>query len=409
MTTDVYEKIGRRLVDIFSSTTATYAAPAKKKNCKKENISCGFTCISGKLVCRKEMTMEQQRAAKELRRQVRAGKKTAAAPPAGSGGGLVVVEKPKAAASDKPKTFRDMQQAIDEKYASDNPSAEAADNWLKETIALNNSDSPENITDKAANELQRNKFDSIGWETGDKFAKRVRDKTSYIEARSALSDFEKETDPVRVKRRMDPESWVQSRMSRGDGLKISDLPNLRAKYEKTKSEKVKKTLAGQIASLEGDKAREPEIRVMAEADARKWNIAYNGTPAERADQFGAEWDSQEAKTRTEYTKKAADIAAGKKSAVADAAFDVGLRNGYEFEENDAKPGSYFPPNTEGWKDVLKQKAAMTADKLFPEDATRAEVRAKYKELASKLHPDVGGNVDEFRKMKDAYDRALERV
>jgi hypothetical protein len=49
----------------------------KKKKCKDENISCGFTCISGKKTCRISMTMEQQRIAKELRAKARAANKPA--------------------------------------------------------------------------------------------------------------------------------------------------------------------------------------------------------------------------------------------------------------------------------------------------------------------------------------------
>ena len=39
----------------------------------------------------------------------------------------------------------------------------------------------------------------------------------------------------------------------------------------------------------------------------------------------------------------------------------------------------------------------------PEDATEAQVRKAYLRLALKKHPDKGGDVDEFRKLQEAYE------
>jgi hypothetical protein len=52
-----------------------------KPNCKTSSIACGFACISGKKICRITMTMEQQQAAKALKKELRAGKKEPALPP----------------------------------------------------------------------------------------------------------------------------------------------------------------------------------------------------------------------------------------------------------------------------------------------------------------------------------------
>jgi len=41
-----------------------------------------------------------------------------------------------------------------------------------------------------------------------------------------------------------------------------------------------------------------------------------------------------------------------------------------------------------------------------ENASPTEVKAAYKELARKLHPDVGGDMEAFIKLKEAYNEAL---
>ena len=44
--------------------------------------------------------------------------------------------------------------------------------------------------------------------------------------------------------------------------------------------------------------------------------------------------------------------------------------------------------------------------LVLEGATKAEVKAKWRELVMTLHPDKGGNVVEFMEVRDAYNKAL---
>jgi hypothetical protein len=71
MSSEIYEKIGRRIVSIV--TIAEFAKAAdkgtggKKNKCQPQNISCGKSCISGTKTCRISMTMEQQKAAKQLK------------------------------------------------------------------------------------------------------------------------------------------------------------------------------------------------------------------------------------------------------------------------------------------------------------------------------------------------------
>jgi hypothetical protein len=81
MSSTIYEQIGRRVVEIYAAQDAEFArqpnkgTDGKKPKCKPTSHSCGFTCISGKKVCRITMTMEQQGAAKKLKAELRAAKK----------------------------------------------------------------------------------------------------------------------------------------------------------------------------------------------------------------------------------------------------------------------------------------------------------------------------------------------
>jgi phage gp29-like protein len=71
----VLKKSGGRFAQFGKSVIKKPAT--KKKNCKPTSISCGFTCISGKKVCRITMTLEQQKAYKALKKELRAAKKVA--------------------------------------------------------------------------------------------------------------------------------------------------------------------------------------------------------------------------------------------------------------------------------------------------------------------------------------------
>jgi hypothetical protein len=77
MSNAVYEKIGRRVVELLAHNAQFAKAPNKgiggeKNKCKPTSQSCGFSCISGKKVCRIAMTLEQQQAAKQLKKELRA-------------------------------------------------------------------------------------------------------------------------------------------------------------------------------------------------------------------------------------------------------------------------------------------------------------------------------------------------
>lgn len=43
---------------------------------------------------------------------------------------------------------------------------------------------------------------------------------------------------------------------------------------------------------------------------------------------------------------------------------------------------------------------------IPRDSLKSDVRVRWKQLAQKLHPDKGGDREEFNKMKNAYTKAF---
>ena len=44
--------------------------------------------------------------------------------------------------------------------------------------------------------------------------------------------------------------------------------------------------------------------------------------------------------------------------------------------------------------------------MLPPDATKAEVKRRFYELAQTAHPDAGGTVEQFVVLKEIYERAL---
>lgn len=48
-----------------------------------------------------------------------------------------------------------------------------------------------------------------------------------------------------------------------------------------------------------------------------------------------------------------------------------------------------------------------AELNISDQSTVEQVKARWRELAAKLHPDRGGDAEEFDRLRKAYDRALE--
>ena len=61
---------------------------------------------------------------------------------------------------------------------------------------------------------------------------------------------------------------------------------------------------------------------------------------------------------------------------------------------------------QGFK-ALPQEAGKGKTEYFSEDLTKEELIRRYRELANKLHPDKGGNKEEFIEMKQQYEKRLD--
>jgi hypothetical protein len=68
-------------------------AGREKPKCKSTSHSCGYSCISGKKTCRITMTLEQQRAAKALKKELRAFEKNSSEPKKQNGRSLKITAK----------------------------------------------------------------------------------------------------------------------------------------------------------------------------------------------------------------------------------------------------------------------------------------------------------------------------
>jgi hypothetical protein len=424
MSSLIYEKIGRRVVEIYAAQDAQFARQpnkgqgGKKPNCKASSIACGFSCISGKKVCRVTMTMEQQQAAKALKKELRVEREGEDGPESdglGKGGELAAL--PKKTQGQKkadPTAKREPYADIHDKYAGDNPTDADAQNWLKDMIEARNNPTAANVAARTTEEMRRRLYNDAELGTPGvpegKFSSRVVDKKSYALARQAHEAHYKRTDPEGVARRTDEDQWYKSRTTRGDGLKISEIPNLEKKISTTKSEAVKKTAMRQLEALKEDQRREPEMRAMAQADAAKWRNIYNTPKKERLKQLEAEYDQQQIVTKAEMEAKYADIKKGRADAVKAAEADAARTIKIPRRPGD-KPGTYARLNSEDIKGGLRALSDAKASDLFTinKSTTKAEIRKQYRSLAEQAHPDKpGGSADKFRKLTDAYNKILEK-
>jgi phage gp29-like protein len=388
---------------------------AKKKKCKDTSHSCGFTCISGKKTCRITMTIEQQQAAKKLKAELRAAKPVETAKEQPTGGGLATV--PKKAEEQKgadPGARREPYSDIHDKYASDNPTDADAQSWLKDVIEARNNPTAANVEARTAEEMKRKLYNDAelgnpGVKEG-RFSSRVVDKKSYALARQAHEAYYKRTEPDGAARRTNPDEWYKSRTTRGDGLKVSDIPALEKKIATTKSEAVKKTAMRQLEALREDQRREPEMRARAEQDAAKWRNIYDAPKKERLKQLEAEYDRQQATTKAEMEANYADIKKGKKDAILSAEADAARTIKIKRRPGD-KPGTHARLNNEDIKDGLKAYSAGKASELFKigKGTTKADIKKQYRALAEQAHPDKpGGSKERFQQLTDAYNKILEK-
>jgi DnaJ domain len=374
-----------------------FAAPTKKKTCSK-GISCGASCISATKVCKVKTTPSQKMQKQQIVQEA-GGALVAPAGKLASVGTKPDAES-KGAKGDRKKSINDR---IDEKYASANPSDEDVANWVKERINAHFEPTPENIAQRSVAEARRNsRLDEIGRtdiEEG-KFSKRVRDRDSYAKARVAREDWGRKNDSERVNARTDPEMWFRAVRSEG---RLSD-----AELSKVQGQVAKGSAAAQKKLAKHNKAvaAEPAERARAQELAAKNAKDQGQSKGERLKHHREEFDKIEAAQKQRMEKDWGPIQAGRKSALNDAKSEA-LAGEIPRRENPAKRGTYQPISDGDIKEHLTELAKKRDTQMFSGE-TKAELRKQYRDLAAKYHPDnqATGDEREFRRVTDAYNRKL---
>ena len=430
---NIYQQLGMRLVELaleveFAAPKAKNNGSLKKKTCKT-GLSCGGTCISKSKVCARALSIDQQKQFKELKKRLKGGnsdaqkgiqdlkdeqqgikKEPTELKESPVGGQLTTTPKKPEKEKEDLKVKKTAQEQINDKYSSENPTDDDAKSWLADTIEARNNPTPENVEARTAAEMARQNRRYESGVDSYKFSAKILDRKSYALAAQAAERWEKKKYPDLVERRTDPAVWLSSRMSRGDGLRVTQIPALEKKLATTKSDAVKKTVAKQLASLKEDVRREPEVREQAQKDAAKWQAIYSSSKVDRIKQLEKDFDAESAKTKIAMESTYADIKAGKKSAVEDAANDAGRVGGVNRRPGN-KPGTYKPVSVEDVKDRLKEMGAAKSEEMFSVGlgATKADIRQQYRVLAGIHHPDKGGSSEKFRSLNDAYNKIMEKL
>jgi hypothetical protein len=381
------------------------AAPKvlKKKTCKEENISCGFTCISGKKVCKIGMTIEQQRAYKELKSKVKI--KNSGGELVAPAGKLATVPKPEE--QPEPKPIKGVNNTIDEKYASDNPSDADVENWVRERIEARTNPTPENIAQRVADKIAG--FVGQGNPLGSSFKSRSVDRDSFAKAMRASDDLAMKLYPN------GPMHDLTGRVYPGYKGTIEEIeqnwrdtfsPNSSPYYLKEKDlAAVNKTIASPKASEKTKKAAiaklarhnqaiddsEKQMLRVPELAQRTFN-RYQGTPEQRLQVHLDRFDQEIEGVRQDMAKEQ-NLLKTKKGAqkVAES-----IPTSRDEDGNKRTP-----------KDHLKFVAENPS--TAGDTRTKAQVKADYRRDAAKFHPDnqETGNAEKFRKIQQAYERKMQ--
>ena len=392
---NAYELIGRRAVAILSSAQFAIQPPGsekvlKKKKCKEGNLSCGFTCISGNKICRVEMTREQQRMAAEIRKA--AGDFLPADAAAGGsggalatkGGGLATVPKPEEPKEKAPNAG--INNEIDRKYAAGTD--QDVDNWIEERIKANTDPTPENIAQRAADNLidrELERYYNLDEHVVERFRKRSTDESSFIKAAIALDDY---GIGQKIIKRRTYDSLLASLNSSPYLLSEKDLA---ATEKAAKSGNLKAAAAAvnklrrHKEALADQKKNEKRAAQMIADDA----VRYDGTPAERSAFHAARFAKESAQAKTNMEKEAKQLAGkGKKSARAIAEERLGRKTKTLDDDGNLD------------KEAIKVYLKNRPSSAFDSAKDRAAVKAKYRELAAKYHPDNQdtGDAVKFRQL-----------
>ncbi len=330
----------------------------------------------------------------------------AAKPATAPGGGLATVPKP-----EEPKKKVPINEQVDRQFANTNPTDQDVDGWVQARVKAHFEPTPENLSQRAAKELKfwlKNNFEyNLGLKDPDQFSKRVVDRESYALAQRAAEEWRKKKDPAAVKRLTDPQTWIESRMARFDGLKPSDIPKLEQKIATTKSDAVRKKAQKDLDSLRADEARRPAVEAQAQADAARYAAIYSAKKEDRLNQLRQQFDDEVDKIRPKMERDWAKIQKGNKKTLQEAKEDaVGLEVGRQ--ENPQKPGTFLPLTNDEIKSHLSKLAEKFAGDMFS-GKTKAEVRSEYRALAAKYHPDNQdtGDANEFKKITAAYNTKIQ--
>ena len=416
--TNVYEQIGRRAVEILSTASFAIQPPGsekklKKKSCKK-GLSCNFTCIAANKTCRVGMTLEQQRAAAEIRKAARAGKKEAskaATGALGEGGGLVAVPKPKQDAQDEPQpkaVKRSQVDEINEKFANADPTDKDAQDYIDARLKAFFEPTERGIDERTARSLaediMNNQFGLLPDSITEAMINRAIDRESLGSAVHAVEQWQKANQPDLVAMRTSSKHWLDSITARFDGLKIEELPTYKKNLEDAKSATAKKKWEKIVRSIESDIANMPEHQARAERLANKWKARYNATKDERIKEIGADFDQEKSKVEKQMKKDWMAVGKGKDK---DSYTVQALSEISSFDMDEMRVKS--PDISEVKAHLRTLHGEKIGGSSLRDAVTKKELRKAYREQAAILHPDnkETGDAAAFRALTDQYSKKME--
>lgn len=379
------------------ASTPQFAAPSKKKNCKT-GISCGMSCISASKTCSKKTTPRQ----KAQKQKIAADAKGGALVP--TGGKLANTEAKKAQKEERSQSGT-VNDRIDDKYASANPSDQDVANYIEERVKAHFEPTAENIAQRAAKEAQRSLWlDEVGRSDvkQGQFSKRVKDRDSYAKARVAQEEWDRKKNPQDLVRRADPEHWFRSIRSEGR-LNEADLAKTQKQVAKG-SAAAEKKLAKHNAAV----AAEPVERARAKEIAARHQAEQGRSKAERLNEYKKKFDETESANKQRMERDWEPIKTGKKTALTDAKHEA-FASEIPRRESAKKRGTYEPMNDNDIKEHLIGLSKKRDTQMF--SGTKADIRKQYRELAAKFHPDnqSTGNEREFRRVTDAYNEKIQEL
>jgi hypothetical protein len=360
---------------------------AKKKNCTK-SVSCGNGCIASGKTCRKGGT--------DLSDGTKAKIKAAKAAAVG-GGAIAVIPKKNGEKKANSTTFG--VDAIDAKYASDNPSDADVEAWYKEKIA--EKPSAAQAEQDIVNEIKPSIF---GLDPkGKPFKDRVVDAESYAKAKYAVEQLEiKRRIEFGLRQNDDESLWFDSLTERfGETNAVLEKKIAKAKDEKTRIKLQKK--------LDDYKLADEAAVGKAKELAAKHKDINSQTKKQRIANLSAEFETLKAarlKTNEDLHER---VIAGDRNAIKQKREQVFKRlpveQRFEALQESDRPKIY------GKEAVRKHLIAVSNNTLVPEfnlpaKFSQADVKKSYRSLAAKYHPDTGGSADKFNRLSAVYEDLL---